>query len=129
MTGTSDDAGPQILCGDWFDDGWVTPYVRRRFAGADGPLRLVLGLYCPDSEDAPITVAVRLGARAVVVEDAVPPGKLVYWTRRFEGPDGDVDISLRTSRPCRSGAGDARDLGIVVTEWRLEPDPEAAAGR
>ena len=115
----------QILCGDRYEDGWVSPYIRARFLAPSHNSRLVLSLYCPDTESSAVRVVVRRGAAEILLEGLVPPGELVTWWHEM-APQGDadqpVDISIRTDRPCAAADGDVRRLGILVTEWRLE-DP------
>lgn len=116
-------AFPQILCGDRYEDGWVSPYVRGRFPAQSHKTRLMLSLYCPDTESRAVRVAVRRGAAEILIENIVPPGELVTWWHEMP-PQRDVeqpvDISIRTDRPCVAADGDVRRLGILVTEWRLE---------
>ena len=116
-------ASPQILCGDRYEDGWVSPYVRGRFPAQSQNTRLVLSLYCPDTESSAVGVAVRRGAAEILIEDIVPPGELVTWWRELPSQveaERSIDISIRTDRSCVAADGDVRRLGILVTEWRLE---------
>ena len=113
---------PAIVRGNWWEDNWLSPYVRARFQCDAAELRMRIELFLPDTETEPMQIVFRMGGITVLGEETVEPRELRVIELplpRFKSAQNQVDISLRTSRRFNSSADDQRNLGVLATEWYL----------
>ncbi len=111
---------PRIACGHWYGDRWMGRYLRGRFEVAAGRWRLMLRVYVPATEPAPIRMLVRQGPDRVLHEIEATAGVVTENALVIEvGDTGQLDILLRTDRCCARAAGDSRMLGVVLVAFEL----------
>ncbi len=111
----------QVVCGTWYDDNWMTPYVRLRFSNAIHASTLLANFYWPPSQREPVTVVARLGGDTLLLTEAVLPGQFVKCSAQIprSARRSDLDVSLRTDRLLETWGKDDRDLGIVLAKVLL----------
>ncbi len=115
--------GVQILCGDWWEDGWASPYIRARFPAGMPQARLVVRAFNPAAAAQKNSLIVRLGNSLFWRSERMPPESVIELDQPLPEPhlSGEFcDISLRAERDWRPSGGDDRCLGFVLIDWRLE---------
>lgn len=111
---------PRIACGHWHDDKWMSGYLRGRFEATQGRWRLVIRVYVPATEPAPIRVLIRHGPVRVLDQIEAVVDEVTQKTVEVEvGETGQVDILLQTDRCCARSERDLRELGVVLVGFDL----------
>lgn len=113
---------PKILCGEWYDDNWISPYVRAEFPVTGKPSTLHVTMYCPEIVG-PTTAVIRKGHQALGRISDILPGETKTWDCPLDNPDtthDTVSLSIRIETSICPGHDDNRELGLVLTEWYLD---------
>lgn len=120
MTKVEDRTTGVLQVGSWHDDGWTSPYLRLRFeAPADNPV-LLIELYNPDNFPGKRRLAVRQGARSLLIDEELPAKEMLRLSVSVVAQKGSaVDISLRIDAPFDHDGSDERVLGTILTDCRL----------
>lgn len=117
------ETGAEIVCGDWWEDNWCSPYLRARFETPEQSARLIVRAYNPAATGRKNRMLVRLGADEFLRTDEVGADEWIEIDEQL--PEGSLkrgfcDISLRSLNSWSPGGGDDRPLGLILVDWRLE---------
>lgn len=116
-------AGAEIICGDWWDDNWISPYLRARFQSPREETRLIVRAFNPACTRQKNRLLIRVGTEILLQTDIVA---LDGWVE-IDQPlpesylqDDVCDISLRSLKSWSPQGGDTRLMGFILVDWRLE---------
>lgn len=118
-----DQAGAEIVCGDWWEDDWCSPYLRARFQSPEKSSRLIVRAFNPGCTRQKNSMIIRVGADILLRTDEAAIEEWIEVDQPLPEHylDGRVcDISLRTLKPWSPEGGDTRVMGLVLVDWRLE---------
>lgn len=122
-SGQGDPSTAEIICGDWWEDQWFSPYIRARFQLQAPSARLFVRAYNPAVTGQKNGILVRIGAEVLFRSDEVPPDGWIEINETIPAKslsDGLCDISLRAFKTWTPEGGDTRLMGLVLVDWRLE---------
>lgn len=112
-----------VVCGAWFEDGWISPYVRLVFPAPRGDAKWTLGLYCPPPVGRAMSLTIRSGSTLLDQVTDLKPGEARDWShiqKRAPGAGETLTLSIRADGGFRPGNGDERELALLVTDWRVD---------
>lgn len=125
-----DDPNFEIVCGEWWEDRWISPYVRCRFLVGRGPKTLHVVFLLPKRYPQTPSISIRSGVSLVGVTHPIPLEKPVALALPLTGMEDqtEINISLRSDKMWHPGGDDTRALGVVVPEWRITLDEAGRGG-
>lgn len=121
--GQGDLSTAEVICGDWWEDQWFSPYIRARFQLQAPSARLVVRAYNPAVTGQRNGILVRIGADVLFRSDEVPPDGWIEVDEAIPASylsDGSCDISLRAFKTWTPEGGDTRLMGLLLVDWRVD---------
>ena len=108
---------PEARCGFYYDDHWISPYLRADFVLNAGRHFLEFEIYVPQFDDFDdCSLQVRMGLRPIFESEPMAPGHRQRHSIELptSGDAGVVSIVLRSSVRWRAPDPDRRLLGLVL---------------